>query len=388
MSDRGLIYASPLLYKKTNTGALQYWMVAAFYHTEGGRVETRYGQDGTDSPQVTNDIIREGKNLGKKNETAPYEQAALQARQQYEKKLKSGYTPDKYLAESTDNVLDGVKPMLAHVYEDYQDKLTWPAYAQPKLDGMRCLAVITDGAVKLFTRTQKPINTVPHVVAALEDKFRKIKGEWRLDGELYNHDLKDDFNKLIGILKRDELHPEHTKAQYHIYDIAMPDKAFDLRHDVLTALFSDLYALGADNKSPIQLVETVALEDEEELQKYLSEFLSLGYEGAMYRSAQGLYEGKRSKGLLKVKTFKDSEFEIVDVEEGNGKLMGKAGAIWCRTTEGKLFKAKMKGTLDSLTDYLVNKQNYVGKKLTVKYQNLTPDKIPRFPVGMRVKEEE
>jgi len=393
----------PTLYKKTNTGAIQYWKTWVDIHypmdevsagilvPDGpavGIVRTEFGQRGTDKPQITSDVVEEGKNLGRKNQTTAVQQAMLQAQQQYEKKLKSGYTYDIDLAESTDNILDGVKPMLAHVYEDHPKKIKWPAYAQPKLDGMRCIAVIKDGDVKLFTRTQKPIHTVPHIVAALESKFSKMHGEWILDGELYNHELKDDFNKLMSILKRDEVHPEHTKAQYHVYDIVIEGRGFDARSDLLALAFSTEWPRLVGTDWPIHLVDTVAVPNEEELQKYLAESLSQGYEGVMYRNPESHYEGKRSHGLLKVKTFKDDEFEVVDVEEGNGKLMGKAGAIWCLTHEGKPFKAKMKGTLDSLTDFLVNKQNYIGKKLTVKYQNYTPDKIPRFPVGIRFRETE
>lgn len=100
------------------------------------------------------------------------------------------------------------------------------------------------------------------------------------------------------------------------------------------------------------------------------------------------YENKRSVGLMKVKEMADDEFEIIGVEEGNGRLQGKAGAIWCKTKEGKEFKAKMKGSLDSLTEYLININKYKGRLLTVQYQALTPDGIPRFPVGIRVKIEE
>lgn len=379
----------PILFKKTNTGALQYWEVLVEPRDGFWAVVTNYGQVGTDSPQTTYDLVKEGKNLGKKNATTAETQAYEQARQLHEKKIKQGYIADKALASNTDNALDGIKPMLAHVFEDHQAKVKFPALVQPKLDGMRCIAVIKNGNVKLFSRTQKPINTVPHIVKFLEEAF--VGQNLVLDGELYNHEFKKDFDSLISILKRDSLHPEHTKAQYHIYDMPSAVGGFDDRFKELHDLPTNTVKSFDHANWPVRIVETVQANDMDHLSQIMSEFIELGYEGAMYRNPDSPYEGKRSSGLLKMKTFKDEEFKIVDVEEGSGKLMGKAGAIWCVTNDPesrKPFKAKMKGSLDSLTDYLINKQKYIGRMLTVKYQDYTPDGIPRFPVGMRVREEE
>jgi len=135
-------------------------------------------------------------------------------------------------------------------------------------------------------------------------------------------------------------------------------------------------------------VVTQEVRSEEELNEKMEKAIGAGFEGLMYRHPDSKYEGKRSSGLLKVKTFRDDEFTAVDVEEGNGKLQGKAGAIWCVTKEGKRFKAKMQGSLSGLGEYLTNKDKYIGKKLTVKFFNYTPDCVPRFPVGIRFREDE
>lgn len=378
------VYQSPWIFKKTATGAIQQWRVLVFMHPEGdkGVVLTNYGQvDG--EIQTTEDTVKEGKNLGKKNATTAIEQAILQAQQQFDKKKKQGYTEDFDLAKSTDNVLDAIKPMLAHVYEDHPKKVTWPALVQPKLDGMRCIAIVKDGVVKLYSRTQKPINTVPHINEAV----LKLSGgqDAIFDGELYTHEFKEDFNRIMSIIKRDEIHPESEKIEYHIYDMPSSNQKFVYRSVQLKEMFYS----NALKEQALKYVTTYHAESEEDMFKYMERFLTEGYEGAMYRHPHGQYEGKRSHGLLKVKTFRDEEFEAVGVEEGNGKLQGKAGAIWCLTKDGKRFKAKMRGSLDGLTDYLVHfEQKYKGRPLTVKYQNLTPDGIPRFPVGIRFREEE
>lgn len=381
------MFTLPTLYKKTNTGAVQQWTVSVDCnpdHSTAYDVHTIYGQVGG-AMTPTSDTVFEGKNLGKKNATTPMQQAQLQAQQTWDKKKKQGYVEDMAVAAVTDNALEAIKPMLAHVYEDHPKKVQWPAYVQPKLDGMRCIAIVKDRKCKLYSRTQKPIETVPHIVAALENLARGLNRDFILDGELYNHVLKHDFNRIMSIIKRDEVHPECKVVQFHVYDMpSVPAEFLDRMLDLKGLLH------GLDDDHPLQFVETEIVGSEEEMMARMEQAIEAGYEGLMYRNPKSLYEGKRSHGLLKVKTFKDAEFEVCGVEEGNGRLQGKAGAIWCYTdaTKEKKFKAKMQGTLESLTDYLVNFHNYNGKQLTVKFQNLTPDGIPRFPVGIRFREAE
>lgn len=391
------VFELPTLYKQTATGAVQQWTVKAVRHPdidenrevigELGTVFTEYGQVGG-ALQRTSDTISKGKNLGKKNETTPYEQACAEAQQHWDKKRKKGYTTNRELAASTDNVLDGIKPMLAHVYQDHPKKVTWPAAAQPKLDGMRCIAIMKGGRCTLYSRSQKLIETVPHINKAVE----KLSGgvDLILDGELYSHDLKDDFNRIMSLSKRKEVHPDHELIQFHVYDMpSLTTYAFRSRWAVLGGMFER-------NDSPsLQLVETVEIADEEELFEYLSECLENGYEGAMYRNTEAAYENKRSAGLLKLKVFYDEtlcreeEFVAVDVKEGRGKLRGKAGAIWCVTKDGKRFKAVMVGALPTLTDYFTSfEEKYRGQPLTVRFLNYTPDGIPRCGKGIRFKEAE
>lgn len=359
----------PTLYKLSSSGALQFWSI----RSEGNSVITEFGQVGSDKIQTTTDVISEGKNIGKKNETSPAQQAALEAEQKWTKKVKSGYMEDRSRVESGETDLDGIKPMLAHVYEDYKDKLKFPVIVQPKLDGMRCIAVITEGKCKLYSRTQKPINTVPHIVAELESLY---EGESiTLDGELYVHSSEDNFNELMSILKRDELHPDHEKIQYWIYDVPSSAEPFSEREILIRS-----------KKYTVPVWCHVA-EDENDVDDILNDFIVNGFEGAMIRNPNGKYENKRSKNLLKYKKFQDAEFKVVGVEEGKGKLLGKAGAFVCETKEGKRFNVKMEGSLESLTDYLVNFNEYEGKYLTIRFFSYTVDGVPRFPVGVGFRDE-
>lgn len=360
------------LFKQNNTGTLQQWRV----WVEGNVVNTEFGQVGG-KLQATQDVIKTGKNIGKVNETTPEQQARLKAEQLFEKKVKEGYVPDVELAKSTKNTLGAVEPMLAFPIEDKLKYVKYPAYVQPKLDGMRCIAMVQDGKCKLFSRTQKEINTVPHIVAEIETKFA---GQTIiLDGELYNHEHKENFNRIMSLIKRDEVHPEATEIQYHVYDVVSEEN-----YAVRTALIQHLI----DDSGYLKLVPTMIVKQQSEMDEVFDAFLEAGYEGAMYRNPLMSYENKRSVSLLKVKIMKDAEFEIIGVQEGNGKLQGKAGAFIVKTAEGKEFKAKLKGELEALTEYFVNFDKYKGKQLTVQYQGLTPDGIPRFPVGLRVRVDE
>ena len=364
------------LFKQTSSGAIQEWLV----ETEGNKVVTHFGQLNSPNIQTTSEVVF-GKNIGKINETTDEEQAQLRAQQMFDAKLKKGYTQDLELAKNTRNVLEGVEPMLAFPIEKKEKYVKFPAFVQPKLDGSRCLAIVENFVCVLYSRTQKVINTLPHINQQITDAcIQANKPDIILDGELYSHKFKDNFNKIMSLIKRDEVHKDSHMIEYHIYDEISEEtyhKRVGIKDQIMTGQYPNL----------IQ-VTTKEVQNMEELREYFHKFLDLGYEGAMYRNPDMPYEHKRSVSLLKVKVFEDAEFVIVGVNEGKGKLAGKAGAFECITEDGKKFKAKLKGNIDKLSEYLVNFNQYNGKMLTVQFQGKTPDGIPRFPVGLRIREEE
>jgi DNA ligase-1 len=373
--------ALPTLYIKTSTGAIQQWTVESFQTTDVdgpedntcGCVKTEYGHVGG-KLQVTHDLIKEGKNIGKKNETTPTQQAAIKAKQLWDKKVKEGYVEDLAKAQAGITDLEGVEPMLAFPMEDKEKYVKYPSWTQPKLDGFRCIAVVKGGKAELFSRTQKKITTLPHITAALEALFTDAV----LDGELYNHELKADFERLASIIKRDEIHPEHTKIQYHVYDTVgegnWKDRGLETRQKI------------QDNpafSSVLRLVPTHFTPSKEAEEKHFHQFLTDGYEGAMHRDADMPYEHKRSPGLLKIKVMMDIEVEVVSAEEGNGKLMGKLGKWICKLPNGGTVDVAMDGTQESLKELWENKERYFGKQLTVQFQGYTSKGSLRFPRGQR-----
>jgi ATP-dependent DNA ligase len=233
---------------------------------------------------------------------------------------------------------------------------------------------VKKGKATLWSRTRKPITGLPHINKAVEELGLK---DIVLDGELYNHDYRNNFEDLTSFIRNPEPKEGHEVVQYHVYDIA-GEGSFRLRNGRLSSIV---------RYEPLVRVETKEVNDEDELIEFFEDCLSKGYEGAMVRNAAGLYVGKRSVDLLKIKEFQDAEFEIVDVEEGRGKLAGKAIFV-CANKQGTKFKAKMKGDQDELAKFWKKPSLAIGRMLTVQYQGLTgKNGVPRFPVGLRFRED-
>lgn len=381
----------PTLYKLTSTGAIQQWTVAV----DGNTISTTYGQVGG-AMQTTHDVITEGKNLGRSNATTSEQQAQLEAAAQHEKKRKAGYVADLATAQAggTDGVIEGgVLPMLAKVYEDRADKVTFPIAVQPKLDGHRCIAVVEvsggEGvSASLWSRTRKPIKSMPHIVAELRTVFAErlrtgeiSDGTYVTDGELYSHDYRDRFEELTSLIRPDEPRPGHEVVEYHVYDI-VSQQPFLERFRTLEHTF--------DATKHIRLVETHIAHNVDQLMSHYDYFRKAGYEGAMARQLHLPYEHKRSDQLLKLKDFVDSEFKIVGIEEGRGKLRGHVGAFVCEVPVGDTMATcavKLAGDTSVLAQAWQQPDKWIGKMLTVKYQGRTAAGVLRFPVGLRLREE-
>jgi ATP-dependent DNA ligase len=246
-----------------------------------------------------------------------------------------------------------ILPMLANKWEDRQKYISEPFYVQPKLDGVR-LIVSNKGC---FSRTGKPVEGVDHLARGLKD------GEY-LDGECYAPNKT--FEEITSMFK---MNPQ--SLEFHVFDyfdINRPNLTFEERKNRIT-------------------VDTFRVDKKSEVQGYHDLFVNQGHEGIMIRDASSTYEiGKRSNYLLKYKAFQTEEYEIVDVKEGTGREKG--AAIWvCKVGEHQ-FSAKPEGTLEVRKKYLQEKEKYIGKQLTVRYQNLTALGVPRFPVGVAVRDYE
>jgi len=362
------------LYSQNSDGSLQVWKITV----QGNKIIRAFGRVGG-TIQRTEDVIQRGKNIGRANETTPEQQALAEAKSAWEKKQKSGYNTDSKAAAagqvSQAHIAGGIDPMLAHKWSEQSHKITYPAFMQPKLDGIRCIAIVQHGKCTLWTRTRKQINSVPHIVALLEQAFPT--GYAALDGELYNHRYRDQFEQIVSLVRKDKPDPRCAKVQYHVYDTIMPG-TFSSRYDWLKQHHTQLL----EQDKAVVLVPTVRVDAPEEVIQYFTDWRAAGYEGAMIRN-NAEYEHKRSYNIQKIKEFDDAEFKIIGVEPGRGR-MAECAVFVCEGKGGE-FRCKMEGALDTLKQYLDKPKSVIGKMLTVRYQGLTNGKLPRFPVGVIVR---
>ena len=355
----------PLLYSRTSNGSIQTWQI----FVDGDSFFTIEGILGGKLTESKKTFV-ESKNLGKKNQSLGYMQAIKEATSKYNKKIESGYR----LNINDIDISTFFEPMLAKKYGEVD--FQFPIYQQFKLDGLRC--IITKNG--MFSRNGKPIVSAPHIFEELKSLFIE-NPDLVFDGELYNHRYKHNFNKIISLAKKskptkEDLLESKKLLQYHVYDFPLNNKfTFGSRWIRLI----DLLKNNKIDSRIIVPVKTMFVETQEELDDLYTTSLTEGYEGQMIR-LDCPYENKRSKYLLKRKEFIDKEFILLDITEGKGQRSGMFGRGHFKTEDGKDFEANARGDEEFYIELLKNKQNYIGKLCTVRYQNLTPDNIPRFPV--------
>lgn len=276
--------------------------------------------------------------------------------------------------------IDHPGPMLAHGlnWKNIEDGKSYAI--QPKFDGLRCMAFWQDGEIVLMSRGKKQFVHMDHIVRALEQKLPK---GFIYDGELYAHGIP--FQKVLSMVKRDQ--DDNAKIEYMVYDAVFPDR--DMGFGQRLIKLNERFGV---TEYPIRFATTLYASCRSVIENHHRVFLEQGYEGSIIRDLRTPYEfDRRSHGLLKFKDWQDSEFLVVDVRSGIGKFEG-CGIFICKTPEhaatghGRTFDCVMNAPLDELKGYLDNKDEYLGKMLTVKYFELTNDGIPRFPRGLRFRD--
>ena len=275
-----------------------------------------------------------------------------------------------------------IKPMLAHKFNP--DKAVFPALLQPKLDGVRCVFT-KNGA---FSRTGKEFKNVDHIKETLKPLFKQYP-YIKLDGELYNHKLKDDFEKIISLVRKTKPTFEHRKeaeklVQYHIYDMVTEnDKlewTYEQRLDHLINII-DANSLFINMKH-VCTVPTHKVNSLEAAKDIHNKALKAGYEGSIYRNPDGLYKGTRSWDLMKFKDFHDAEATIVNYEIGKGKREGTLGKFIMQDGDGNIFGCPPgKGyNYEEMKDMLKNIHKYMGQVATFTYFQRTQAGSYRHPL--------
>lgn len=396
-----------ILYKRTKTGAIQQYniCVLAVLCSGSAIIVKESGQLG--GKQIKHEeFISEGKNIGKSNETTPYEQACLQAQSDWLKKKDGGYKSlkdlnikldindgrginyfkdgtlfcgigyclDAALPQFNTGISNIPLPMLAKAVN--WDKVTYPCYIQPKLDGVRCLMVSSinksrSPSTVFLSRSGKEYITLNHIRIDVDShQYSYMPGEFILDGEIYSDELT--FQEIVSAVKKQK--PDSLKLHFRAYDIVNDKKQYQ-RIEQVRELVDRI------DSNYIQYVITVTASVKDDIIHHYNKWVSEGNEGAMIRHYNGIYgQGQRSSDLLKVKEFNDAEFEFISFEKGQ---RDEDLIAVCKNDAGE-FKAKMIGTVTQKQKLFIDFGNnkFDNVKLTIKYFGLTDSKLPRFPIGI------
>lgn len=387
------------LYGLDKKGGFKVWKIeveSVFCDMPEAMITISHGKEGGKQTVKTESII-----AGKQGRTV-FEQAVSEAEGRIKKQLDKQYREDKSELQELD-----VLAMLAADYRKQGHRIKFPCFGSVKYDGVRALAKKRDGVVTLESRTSQPYD-VPHLIELLNIHMRD--GDiW--DGEIYLHGVE--LQNIVSAVKRTDTQGEVAKAQrkyenavgdeaceeayaeliealmiheirpkleFHIFDV-VSDKPFKERVEDLDEL------AGIAVVSPqIKVTEYIWISDADDMKVKHDTAVNWGYEGLMLRNFTGVYEsGKRSADLQKYKEFLDSEFEILDVlpdgEDGSRFLVRN-------DLNDRTFCVVM-GSMAERAEFLRNKELYIGKMITVRYQaRYKGTMLPQFPTGVAIRDYE
>lgn len=359
------------IYKRTSSGKVQVW----YGELEGDKYRTTSGQ--LNGKLNTSEwTVCTPKNVGRSNETTGEQQAALELDAMYSKKLEREY---RRSIDDIDNK-HYTKPMKSIKWYEDSKKRPKPGTliaVQPKFDGMRALASKT----AIRSQDGKIIPGAPHILRELQEVFATYDVE--LDGELYNHEYREDFEGIMSAVKREiktkdqRAHAERV-VQYHVYDV-VSSANYEERYALLQEVF-DTYLKDSESIFLSRTDWVKMDQDGSVVEDIQDSHLEEKYEGSMVRIASYPYENKRSNGLFKVKQFHDDEFEITNVMEGKGNWTGHAKAIEVRLKNGNLCKASVKASMPEAAEMWKNRDSMIGKLATVKYLRYSKAGMLNLPI--------
>ncbi len=269
------------------------------------------------------------------------------------------------------------KPMLAYPVSDkpinYDDKV----FMQPKLDGVRCLIQYDKKTgVTAWSRTGKQWKNIHHITSSLEKWFQSNQTTV-LDGELYNHDLRDDFETIISLVRRQtpddiDMIESRDLVQFHCYDIIHPDNSpFEDRSRFVKYCINET--------DYVKVVSTMLCASDDDAKEIHATNLACGFEGSILRT-NDVYHQKRTHSLRKFKDFHDDEAMILDWVEGKGKRKGTIGKFMAQDSEGNIFGMPVMDKFDYLQENFEEMKRWIGKLATFTYFERTKANSYRHPL--------
>ena len=283
------------------------------------------------------------------------------------------------------------QPMLAHKFDNKRVDWSQPVYIQPKLDGIRCV-MKADGC---YSRNGKKFMNVQHLYTkAIQDLF-KANPLLVIDGELYNHDLRDNFEKIVSLVRKQKPTSDDKKEarkliQYHVYDFVMAYKGkLDLIESDMNRYEKRMHQLVCSDMygKHIRYVPARGVHSLDKAKEIHNDFLQQGYEGSILR-LDGPYKCGRSYDLMKFKDFSDTEAKIVSWVEGKGKRRGTIGKFIAVDSDGIRFGMPVMDNFKYLQKNFKNMQDWVGKTATFTYFERTKAGSYRHPLFKAIRDYE
>jgi DNA ligase-1 len=353
------------LYRQAANGKLQVWSISA----EVDIITIRWGEEHGQLQEQTEEV--ECGLAGRSIE----EQVLSRVTSRINGKIDQGYSDNRIFAINNKpvNRMGLKKPMLAAKLDTVKDIDFPSSVVQCKYDGHRCLINRDGDEYQAYSRNGKAIETIPEIVDAVRKSH--LPDGYTLDGELYHHGSP--LQTITSWVKRRQ--PMTSNLAYIVYDIITPDEKFySQRFQILINL---------NLKLPIQIAPTDANVTEEQIPFMLDESIKAGYEGLILRRDGFAYQdGKRSKGLVKIKQWIDDEFKVISIKQSTEGY----AVLRCIMNSGVTFEATAPGSMEEKFVIWMNKDSYIGKFVNVQYANLTKAGKPFHPIATmwRNKDEE
>ena len=396
-TDESFTWALPPLYKQNKNGKYSIWQI--MYYQPIKKIYTVSGQLGGTLRIYPKDVkVKTGHNLGR--------QAQIDADSKYNMKFDEGRRP----FGSTEPV-HTFNVNLAKQYELGRDQIKrWPVSVQPKLDGIRGYAYRVNGDVKIMSRKHKAHPNLKVLREQLQQLFDLLPEGTYIDGELFSPDMS--FNQISSAVRSQTYKPANDQLFYYIFDIVYPAELGIEAWEDRVAHTNHYYQayLAQHPVTLIQLVPEFMVFDHHDLVLYRDSFIEQGYEGLMIRQYAGTvtdmtgspYQldpstrteesmkisryhqssstGDRPLNILKFKTIEEEEGIVVDIDSGEGTKKG-VGMVIVKDKRGNIVRMAVRATDELRSEWLRNKEQYIGLPFTFEYQELTEDGVPRFPIG-------
>ncbi|MFA5395708.1 MAG: hypothetical protein WC346_06785 [Methanogenium sp.] len=257
-------------------------------------------------------------------------------------------------------------------------RVSYPVYADSKLDGVRCIALINDN-IKLLSRNGREFRNYPFI--AEEIKELGLNNNTKLDGEI----VMGHFQDLMRTISRKEEGIELAKdAVYNVFDTAETDKTFEERLKTLDEIEK---TIESKKLKHIKIIRGKRMNNEEELTNFYNEQLEKGFEGIMVKALDGVYEHKRTYAWMKMKPENSEDAPIVRVEEGSGKYKNLLGAFVCKLPDNTEVNVGSGFLDEERIEFWKRRNDLVGQIVEIKYQEKTKDGSLRFPVFVRFRKD-